>query len=148
MLLSIIRSFGIQFVFIHVLSIAMAMSTTSWWISTFLFFLLGAFGAFFSLKEFGDPVFSDWVSPGPGQAMLGDAGRMLMFEAGPNGIHTHLLGVQANILEGILSGLGSLGIFLSPFKSNLCQFLTCALIPLEACYYLVNIVYFPLYGCT
>jgi hypothetical protein len=85
----------------------MALSTTSWWISTFLFFLLRAFGAFFSLKELGDPAFSDWVSTGPGQAMLGDARRMLMFEAGPNGIQTHLLGVQANILEGALLGLGS-----------------------------------------
>lgn len=124
----------------------MTMPTSSWWISTALFFLLGAFGAFFTLKEFGDPEFSDWLRPGPGHPLVGDAGRMLMFEAGPNGIQSLLLGVQANILEGFLLGLGSIGIFASPFRNNLCQFLTCALVPLEAWYYLVNIVYFPLTG--
>lgn len=123
------------------------MSPTSWWISTGLIFLLGAFGAFFAVKEFFDPEFSDWLSPGPGQALLGDAGRMLMFEAGPNGIQTKLLGVQdvqANTIEGILLGLGSIGMLASPFRSNMCQFVTCVLLPLEACYYLVNIIYFAL----
>jgi hypothetical protein len=62
---------------------------------------------------------------------------MLIFEAGPNGIPTHLLGVQANILEGNILGLGSIGMLTSRFRPNFCQFLTCALIPLEACQYSV-----------
>ena len=63
-----------------------AMSLTSWWSSTFLILLLGSVGAFLMIKEFFDPAFSDWISPGSGQALLGDAGRMVPFEAGPNGI--------------------------------------------------------------
>jgi hypothetical protein len=124
------------------------MPSSSWFISTVLIFLFGAFGAFFTAKVFLDPEFSDWISPGPGQPLVGDAGRMLMFEKGPDGIQTKLLGVTANALEGILLGLGSIGMILSPFQSNLAQFLTCALLPLEACYYLVNIIYFPLTGAS
>jgi hypothetical protein len=58
-----------------------SMSNIAWWSSTFLIFLFGAFGAFFTIKELLDPKFSDWISPGPGQALLGDSGRVLMYEA-------------------------------------------------------------------
>ena len=125
---------------------SIGMSPHSWLISTVLFFVLGGYGAFFTVKEFFDPEFSDWLSPGPGQPLLGDSGRMLMFEVGPLGIQTRLLGVQANILEGVLLGVGTIGVFMNPFKSNLAQFLTCALVPIEACYFLLKIVYFALTG--
>jgi hypothetical protein len=42
------------------------MSSTSWWISTFLIFLFGVFGAFFTVKEFFNPELSDWLRPGEG----------------------------------------------------------------------------------
>ena len=125
------------------------MSATSWWISTALFFLSGAVGAFWALKDLGDPDWSDWIRPGPGHPWMGDAGRLWMFEAGPMGIRSLLLGVPAaNIVQGGLLGLGSMGILMSPFRSNFCQFLTCALVPLEAWYYLINMVYLPLTGNT
>jgi hypothetical protein len=114
--------------------------------STSLFFLLGSFGAFFSAKEFGDPAFSEWIRPGPGHPFVGDAGRMHELE---NAIQSLLLGIHTvNRVEGVLLGLGTVGVLLSPFSSNLCQFLTCALVPLEAWYYLVNIVYLPLTGAV
>ena len=121
------------------------MSQSSWWLSTAVFFLLGSFGAFFSAKEFGDPAFSDWVRPGPGHPFVGDAGRIQELE---NAIQSLLLGISVNRLEGVLLGLGTLGMLLSPFSNNLCQFLTCALVPLEAWYYLLNIVYLPLTGAV
>ena len=113
-----------------------------------LILLLGSVGIFFMIKEFFDPAFSHWISPGAGQILLGDAGRMVPFEAGPNGIQTKLLGdvVPANIIKGAILGLGSLGVLTSPFSNNACQFVTCAVLPLEACYYLVSIVYFALVG--
>ena len=55
-------------------------------LTTFFNFLFGTFGFFFAIKEFGDPEFSDWARPGPGHPLLGDAGRMLIFEAGSDGI--------------------------------------------------------------
>jgi hypothetical protein len=125
-----------------------AMSLTSWWLSTFLIILLGSVGTFIMIKEFFDPAFSDWLSPGAGQAWLGDAGRMVPFESGPNGLQTKLLGdvVPANIVKGVILGLGSLGMLTSPFSNNACQFVTCAVLPLEACFYLISIVYFALVG--
>ena len=125
------------------------MSLTSWWwSSTVLILLLGSVGSFFMIKEFFDPAFPHWISPGAGQILLGDAGRMVPFEAGPNGIQTKLLGdvIPANIIKGAILGLGSLGVLTSPFSNNACQFVTCAVLPLEACYYLVSIVYFALVG--
>ena len=122
---------------------ASGMSNSSWWMSTSLFFLFGSFGAVFAAKEFGDPVFSDWIRPGPGSPLLGDAGRMQEFE---NAIQSMLLGIYVNRLEGGLLALGTVGMLLSPFSSNLCQFLTCALVPLEAWYYMVNIVFLPMTG--
>jgi hypothetical protein len=62
------------------------------------------FGAF-AAKEFSDPAFSDWASPGPGQPLLGDAGRMLMFEAGDDGIQSKLLGGPAWLVGGYLLSL-------------------------------------------
>lgn len=119
------------------------MHKSSWWLSTSLFFLFGSFGAFFAAKEIGDPAFSDWIHPGPGNPLVGDAGRMQEFE---NAVQSMLLGIPVNKVEGILLGLGTLGMLLSPFSSNLCQFLTCALVPLEAWYYLVNVVFLPMTG--
>lgn len=121
------------------------MPPSSWWISTALFFLLGSIGAFFAAKEFGDPAFSEWVRPGPGNPFVGDAGRMQELE---NAIQSLLLGVRVNRLEGVLLGLGTVGMLMSPFSHNLCQFLTCALVPLEAWYYLLNIVYLPMTGAV
>jgi hypothetical protein len=119
------------------------MSATSWWFSTLLFFIFGAPGALFAGKEFADPDFSDRLSPGPGQFLLGDAGRLQELD---NAIQSSLVGASVNKFEGVILALGTLGVLLSPFSSNLCQFLTCALVPLQAWYFLVNIVYLPLTG--
>jgi len=93
-----------------------------------------------------DPWFSDTMAPGPGSPLLGDSGRMLMFEAGPDGVQTKLLMVQANILEGILLGIGSVALFTCFFTSRRMQLVTTYCAPVSACYFLVNIVYFPLTG--
>lgn len=119
------------------------MSNSSWWLSTSLFFLFGSFGAFYAAKEFGDPAFSDWVRPGPGSPLVGDAGRLQEFE---NAIQSMLLGIPVHRFDGVILALGTVGMLLSPFKNNLCQFLTCAFVPLEAWYYLVNIVFLPMTG--
>jgi len=111
--------------------------------STVLFFILGVPGVIFAGKEFADPVFSDWLSPGPGQILLGDAGRLHDVD---NAIEKLLLGSLVNKVEGVLLAVATFGIFLSPFSTNLCQFLTCALVPIQAWYYLLNIVYLPLTG--
>lgn len=113
-----------------------------WYLSCFLLWFFGAFGMFFAFKEFGDPWFSDTVKPGPGSPLLGDSGRLLMFEAGSTGVQSELLGGPAWLIEGIILALGSLSLFTCWFKSNRAQLLTVYLMPLEACYYLVNIVYF------
>ena len=42
------------------------------------------FGCVFALKDFGDPALSAWAAPGPGR-LLGDGGRMLVFEVGDQG---------------------------------------------------------------
>ena len=115
-----------------------------WAASVVLNVLLGAFGAFFVFKEFGDPTFSDWLSPGAGQALLGDSGRMLMYEAGDDGVQSMLLGAPAWLVEGIVLGVGTLGIFLSPWFSITAQLLCAFAVPVEGVYYLINVVYFPL----
>ncbi|KAJ1479963.1 hypothetical protein T484DRAFT_1812383 [Baffinella frigidus] len=125
---------------------AQAPSGGGWVVSVLLTYLLGAFGAFFTIKEFGDPGFSDWISPGPGQMFVGDAGRMLMFEAGDKGVQSKLLGVPAWLIEGLLLGAGTVGVLLSASKAPLAQLLSSLLVPIQACYYLVNVAYFPLTG--
>jgi hypothetical protein len=120
-------------------------SPLSWWLSTALFFLFGSLGALFAGKEFADPAFSQWVSPGPGKFLLGDSGRLQELD---NAIQSLLVGAAVNKFEGVMLALGTVGVLLSPFSSNLCQFLTCTLTPLQAWYFLVNIVYLPLTGAT
>ena len=115
-----------------------------WAASVVLNVLLGAFGAFFVFKEFGDPAFSDWLSPGAGQALLGDSGRMLMYEAGDDGVQSILLGAPAWLVEGIVLGVGTLGVLLSPWSSTTAQLLCAFAVPVEGVYYLINVVYFPL----
>lgn len=118
-------------------------SSASWWASTALFFIFGALGAVLAGKEFADPAFSQRLSPGPGQFLLGDAGRLQELD---NAIQSLLVGVSVNKFEGIILALGTIGVLLSPIAHNLCQFLTCVLVPLEGWYYLLNIVYLPLTG--
>lgn len=121
------------------------MSRASWRTSTFIIYLYGTFGLFLTLKAFFDPDFSDWISPGPGQLLFGDAGRLVQFEMGPTGIQTKLLfgGVY---LRGIVLGLGLLGTLTSPFTNNICQFITCTCLPLQGCFYLLHVIYFALVG--
>ena len=48
-----------------------------WAASVALNVLFGAFGAFFVFKEFGDPEFSEWLSPGAGQASPWPLGNIM-----------------------------------------------------------------------
>ena len=121
------------------------MSRASWRTSTFIIFLYGSFGVLLALKAFFDPALSDWISPGPGQFLLGDAGRLFHLELGPTGIQTKLL-LGGIYLRGVVLGLGLLGTLTSPFSNNVCQFLTCMFLPLQGCYYLLHVIYFALVG--
>eukprot|EP00511_Aplanochytrium_stocchinoi_P006182 CAMPEP_0204834080 /NCGR_PEP_ID=MMETSP1346-20131115/18635_1 /ASSEMBLY_ACC=CAM_ASM_000771 /TAXON_ID=215587 /ORGANISM="Aplanochytrium stocchinoi, Strain GSBS06" /LENGTH=177 /DNA_ID=CAMNT_0051967091 /DNA_START=83 /DNA_END=616 /DNA_ORIENTATION=- len=115
----------------------------AWYTSCVLVTLFGALGFCFTLKEFGDPWFSDFVSPGPGQALLGDGGRMLVFETGDDGIQSKIFSpMSAWLLEGILLGLGSVGMFCSWSRNPTLQLLSAYTLPLEGVYYSANIVYF------
>lgn len=117
-----------------------------WWMTCFGYWLFGSFGLFFSLKEWLDPAFSDWLAPGPGSPLLGDSGRMLVFEAGPAGVQSKLLGVQANLLEGVLLDVGALSLLSCWFESRRMQLLTAYAAPVSAAYFLLNIFYFQLTG--
>ena len=119
-----------------------AGATPWWWASCVLTTMYGAFGIFFTFKEFFDPKFSEWLSLGPGQALLGDSGRLQALEAGPEGLRTKLLGCPAWALEGAMLGAGSLGVVFSwstkPEHIELSAYLT----SIEGIYYLGNIMYF------
>lgn len=120
--------------------------TPLYYASCLLYLVFGLFGFFFTFKEFADPWFSDTVSPGPGQLLLGDSGRMLMFEAGSDGVQSKVLGVPAWLLEGILLGTGSVALFSCWFTSQSMQWLTAYVAPIAGGYFLVNCVYLPLTG--
>lgn len=125
------------------------MFKVGWWVSNFALCQLSLFGTLFTLKSFGDPVFSDWMRPGPGHPLLGDAGRMLMYEAGPNGVQSLLLGgtlLPAWLIEGTLLGLGTLGIYAAWCPHRLTSLFTAYTVPLEGAYYLLMVVYFPIVG--
>jgi hypothetical protein len=121
------------------------MSRASWRSSTFIIFVYGSFGVLLALKAFFDPGFSDWISPGPGQYLFGDAGRLIQFEMGPTGIQTKLL-FGGIYLRGVVLALGSLAMLTSPFSNNMCQFITCLFLPLQGCFYLLHVIYFALVG--
>ena len=128
------------------LSCPAASMAASWIASCVCYCLFGSFGVLFTLKEFGDPEFSDWLSPGSGNLLLGDGGRLLLFEAGPHGVQSKILGVQANLAEGIILGFGSLALFSCWFTSQEAQLFTAVAAPVAGSYYLANIVYFPWMG--
>lgn len=100
-----------------------------WHLSTALILLSGSFGILFSLKEWGDPLFSEMVSPGPGQMLLGDSGRMLAFEVGPDGVQSKLMGLPARLIEGFLLTVGSVGVLAALSTDPVAQLLTAAYLP-------------------
>lgn len=85
----------------------------AWWWNCALITFLGSYGALYALKNFFDPAFSDGVWSGPGSAILGDAGRLLRYEAGKYGIKSRLFGIEAWALEGAVFTLGTIGVALS-----------------------------------
>ena len=111
-----------------------------WLASCVCYFFFGSFGVFFT-KEFGDPAFSNWLAPGSGNLLLGDGGQLLLFEAGPNGVQSKVLGVQANVAEGIILGFGSLALISCWFRSQAAQLFTAVAAPIAGSYYLANVVY-------
>jgi len=124
----------------------MAVGDAAWHISTALIMLLGSFGVLFSLKELGDPMFSDMLSPGPGQMFLGDAGRMLSFETGPDGVQSKLMGMPAWMVEGALLTMGSIGVLAAVSTYSFAQMMTAVYLPMEAYYMLWSAAYFPIVG--
>ena len=118
----------------------------AWQLTTASFVLFGGISMLLALKAFGDPAFSAWLAPGPGTPLLGDAGNMLAFEAGSDGVHSKILGVQANLVEGCILGLASLSMIACWSSAPAAQLLTAVVAPIGGVYLLVSCVYFQLTG--
>ena len=105
------------------------------------------FGCVFALKDFGDPALSAWAAPGPGR-LLGDGGRMLVFEVGDQGVLSKLLGAPAWLLEGLILGMGSIGMLSCWISTNAEAQLVAVLSgPIQAAWWLVGgAFYLPLFG--
>ena len=114
-----------------------------WMLTCIAHTIFGSLSLCFALKEFFDPAFSQWVAPGPGNPLFGDGGNMLYFEAGPDGVQSRILGLQASYLEGTLLGVGSISTVTCWFASPHAQLCTALLAPLSASCYVVLAIYFP-----
>ena len=115
-----------------------------WRLTLAAYAISGSFCMLFALKALGDPFFSEWLAPGPGNPLLGDAGNFLVFEAGPTGVYSKILGVQANLVEGVILGIASLSLVTCWSAAPAAQLLTAVVAPIGGAYLLVSSLYFRL----
>jgi hypothetical protein len=117
--------------------------------SCVLYWLCGGVGLLFALKNLADPHLSDLLSPGAGSPLLGDSGRMLQFEVGPDGVQSKLMGIQAWWVEGLILGVGSIALFSCWSTSTASNITTAYCAPVAACYHIfTGVAYFPITGAT
>jgi len=123
-----------------------AGSGANWFGTCALTTVYGAFGFLLLRKKLGDPAFSDWASPGPGQLLLGDAGRLAWFEFGPEGVSSKMLGCPAWLLEAGFLALGCAGVVLTWSTKPDHIEASAYLVSCEGIYYLTACVYYVLLG--
>eukprot|EP01047_Picozoa_sp_COSAG01_P039726 COSAG01_NODE_3299_length_6296_cov_243.565112_6_plen_249_part_00 len=117
-----------------------------WWTSCVLVTLLGLPPFFSMFKCALDPWFSDILRPGPGSALLGDSGRMLMYEMRGDGLLSKLIGGPAWALGALMLGTGSLSVCLCWLGTARPQKITAYVTIVEGSLYILGAVYWTVTG--